>query len=132
MNHMELMLLQIAEKENREKESKRPLVDRLREIMPKRALDEAETDRLGMRPFRSRPIRMAADSFSGWLGDELPKDKHELRAILWTFGEILHGHLEDRLNYQLKLTDDYLKTFISPTTMRMPDESSSDSHPQQS
>jgi hypothetical protein len=132
VTHEELMCLQISDRMHREKEAKRPLMDRLREVMPKRALEEAETDGLGMRQFRSRPIRMEADSFSGWLGDQLPKDKDELRAILWTFGEIISGHLEDRLNCHTKLTHDFLKSFISPSTMRKPDEPGSNSDSQQS
>ena len=44
------------------------------------------------------PIRMSADAFASWINDELPANDEELRAMLWTFGEILNGEMERQMN----------------------------------
>jgi hypothetical protein len=62
------------------------------------------------------PIRMSADAFASWINDELPANDEELRAMLWTFGEILNGEMERMLNESNRLQSDLLATLpIKPT-----------------
>jgi len=41
----------------------------------------------------------------------------ELRAMLWTFGEILNGEMERMLNVSIHRMDDLLNTMPIPTTI---------------
>jgi len=93
-------------------DNRSPLMNRLAEIMPKKP--ETQLDGLSMIPFRQEPIRMAAESFASWMGDELPANDEELRAMLWTFGEILNGHMERMMNFQLKQINDLLQVMPMP------------------
>lgn len=91
-----------------------PLMKRLAEIMPKKPERPKKANE--MMHFEMRPIRMAADSFTAWMGDELPANREELRAMLWVFGEILNGHMERMLNDSNRLQSDLLATLpIKPT-----------------
>lgn len=91
------------------------LMKRLAEIMPKKPETQYDPKQM-MRPFEMHPIRMAADSFASWMGDELPANDEELRAMLWVFGEILNGHMERMLNESNRLRGDLLSTMpIKPT-----------------
>lgn len=126
MNTDELMLMQWADNENRKAEAARPLLDRLAEIMPKHVTtpEPLKEDEL-MRPFKDHLIRRHADAFTGWLNGALPKTHDEMTALLWTFGEIVHGELERRLDLHVKLNNDWLSKFIQPQTMKVTNESSS-------
>jgi hypothetical protein len=63
------------------------------------------------------PIRQSAESFASWMGDELPANDEELRAMLWVFGEILNGEMERMLNESNRLHGDLLRTMTIPTTV---------------
>ena len=93
-------------------DNRSPLMKRLAEIMPKKP--EPQLDGLSMIPFRKEPIRMIAESFASWMGDDLPVDREELRAMLWTFGEILKGNMERMLNSQLTHINDLLQVMPMP------------------
>jgi hypothetical protein len=60
---------------------------------------------------------MAADSFASWINDELPANDEELRAMLWTFGEILNGEMESMLNVSNRLQSDLLATMPIKSTI---------------
>ena len=98
-----------------------PLMKRLAEIMPKKP--EPPTNKLSMMNIETHPIRMAADSFSSWLGDDLPADREELRATLWVFGEILNGEMERMLNSSMRRTSDLLATMpLATQVISKPEE----------
>ena len=92
-----------------------PLMKRLAEIMPKKPERPKKANE--MMHFEMRPIRMAADSFTAWMGDELPANREELRAMLWVFGEILNGEMERMLNSSHQRHMDLLRTTAIPTTL---------------
>jgi hypothetical protein len=92
-----------------------PLMKRLAEIMPKRP--EQPWNGKSMMHIDLHPIRMSADAFASWLNDELPANDEELRAMLWTFGEILNGHMERMLNESNRIQSDLLATMPIPTTV---------------
>ena len=86
-----------------------PLMKRLAEIMPKKPEPPQFHNKLAMH-IEMHPIRQAADSFASWMGDDLPANDEELRAMLWVFGEILNGHMERMLNDSNRLRGDLLRT----------------------
>lgn len=92
-----------------------PLMKRLAEIMPKKPEPKWEPNKL-MLSIDYQPIRVAAESFASWMGDELPANREELRAMLWAFGEILNGEMERMLNVSNRLQSDLLATLPVPTT----------------
>jgi hypothetical protein len=94
-------------------DNRSPLMKRLAEIMPKKPVPPQD-DKLMMR-IEMHPIRQAADSFASWMNDDLPANREELRAMLWTFGEILDGEMERMLNVSNRLQSDLLNTM--PFTM---------------
>ncbi len=96
-------------------DTRSPLMKRLAEIMPKKPERPKKANE--MMHFEMRPIRMAADSFTAWMGDELPANREELRAMLWVFGEILNGEMERMLNESNRLHGDLLRTMTIPTTV---------------
>ena len=96
-------------------DTRSPLMKRLAEIMPKRP--DNPWDGKSMMHIDLHPIRMSADSFTAWMGDELPANREELRAMLWTFGEILNGEMERMLNVSNRLQSDLLATLPIPTTV---------------
>lgn len=75
-----------------------PLMKKLADIMPKELKEPPKRHTFAELQFKVYPIRIAADSFSAFIGDELPANREELRAMLWCFGEILSGDMERRLN----------------------------------
>jgi hypothetical protein len=81
-------------------DNRSPLMKRLAEIMPKKP--EQPKNELGMMRLELYPIRQSAESFAHWIGDELPANDEELRAMLWTFGEILNGEMERMLNESVR------------------------------
>jgi hypothetical protein len=68
------------------------LVKKLVALMPPKAIDTTTP----MMTFRQEPIRMSAEAFAHAIDFELPADRTELLALLWTFGEVLAGHMEAR------------------------------------
>ncbi len=56
------------------------------------------------------PIRQSAKAFTHWLDDELPTNRDEVQALLWTFGEILCGQMESQLNHAMRAQVDLLAT----------------------
>jgi hypothetical protein len=68
------------------------------------------------RPFylQVSPIRLTADSFISWLGDDFPTDQKELWAVLWVFGEMLCGGMEKQLNSYSKMLADAAACQINP------------------
>jgi hypothetical protein len=96
-------------------DNRSPLMKRLAEIMPKKP--EPPWDGKSMMHIDLHPIRMSADAFASWINDELPANDEELRAMLWTFGEILNGEMERMLNVSIHRMDDLLNTMPIPTTM---------------
>lgn len=89
-----------------------PLMARLKEIMPKNPVQP--WDGKSLMHIEMHPIRQAADSFASWMNDDLPADREELRAMLWVFGEILHGKMERMLNENNRMVDDVMKTHPFP------------------
>lgn len=99
-------------------DNRSPLMKRLAEIMPKKP--EPKWDELGIMRFEMHPIRQSADAFASWMGDELPANDEELRAMLWTFGEILNGEMERMLNSSHQRHMDLLRTAaIKPTMIHL-------------
>ena len=96
-------------------DNRSPLMKRLAEIMPKKP--EQPWDGKYPIHIKLHPIRMAADSFASWINDELPANDEELRAMLWTFGEILNGEMERMLNVSQRLQSDLLATLPNPMTV---------------
>ena len=99
-------------------DTRSPLMKRLAEIMPKEAIDPALTlNSMKSLRIHHRPIRQSAEAFASWMGDELPANYEELRAMLWVFGEILNGEMERMLNESNRLHGDLLRTMTIPTTV---------------
>lgn len=101
-----------------------PLMKRLAEIMPKSP--ETPKKATQMMHIEMHPIRMAADSFTAWMGDELPANREELRAMLWVFGEILNGHMERMLNDSSRLQSALLATMPFTQTIQLSDAEAAD------
>ena len=97
-------------------DNRSPLMKRLAEIMPKKPEPKWEPNKL-MLSIDYQPIRQSADAFASWMGDELPANYEELRAMLWTFGEILNGNMERMLNDSHDRVMDLLRTTAIPTTI---------------
>jgi hypothetical protein len=95
-------------------DNRSPLMKRLAEIMPKRAADRATDAKFGM-PVELHPIRMSADSFASWIGDDLPADRNEMLATLWVFGEILDGEMERQMNTLMRLHGNLMDMMPIPT-----------------
>jgi len=96
-------------------DNRSPLMKRLAEIMPKKPEPPQFHNKLAMH-IEMHPIRQSAEAFASWMGDELPANYEELRAMLWVFGEILNGHMERMLNDSNRLQSDLLATLpIKPT-----------------
>ncbi len=87
------------------------LMKKLGKIMPPKIV---HTQNLADNPMRMRielhPIRQSADAFTNWLDDELPTNRDEVQALLWTFGEILCGQMEEQLNHAMRAHVDLLAT----------------------
>ena len=99
-------------------DNRSPLMKRLAEIMPKKP--EPKWDELGIMRFEMHPIRQSAEAFASWMGDELPANDEELRAMLWVFGEILNGEMESMLNESNRLRDELLATLpIKPQMIHL-------------
>ena len=99
-------------------DTRSPLMKRLAEIMPKKPEKPWEPwDGKSMMHIDLHPIRMSADAFASWINDELPANDEELRAMLWTFGEILNGNMERMLNDSHDRVMDLLRTTAIPTTI---------------
>ena len=96
-------------------DNRSPLMKRLAEMMPKKP--EPPRKASDMMRIELHPIRMAAESFTSWIGNELPADREELRAMLWVFGEILNGEMERMLNSSHQRHMDLLRTTAIPTTL---------------
>jgi len=100
-----------------QKSAKPTLMERLAEIMPKVkkgdyfCIPEKITDCLRI---ETHPVRQSADAFTGWLEGQLPANEKELRAVLWTFGEILCGQMEKQLNEAIHRNADLLSTLTFP------------------
>ena len=90
-----------------------PLMKRLKEIMPKKP-DPPESKDWKMSPFQLDPIRRHAETFTAWIGDDLPQDHRELAALLWVFGEIMNGDMERRLNHAFKTAESLSKLIMIP------------------
>src|SRR5271165_3633282 len=102
-------------------DNRSPLMKRLAEIMPKKPKKPLFHDKSTMLHFEMHPIRMAAESFASWVGDELPANDEELRAMLWVFGEILNDEMERMLNAQNRIQSDLLATMPFTQTISDPD-----------
>jgi hypothetical protein len=96
-------------------DNRSPLIKRLAEIMPKKP--ETPHKATDMMHIEMHPIRMTAESFASYMGDDLPADREELRAMLWTFGEILNGHMERMLNDSHRRMHDLLD--VMPFTSQL-------------
>jgi hypothetical protein len=83
-----------------------PLMKKLADIMPKELKEPPKPHSFAELQFKLHPIRMAADSFTAFVGDDLPTNAQELRAMLWCFGEIVSGELEKRLNAAYKIAQE--------------------------
>jgi hypothetical protein len=83
--------------------------------MPKRP--DNPWDGKSMMHIDLHPIRMSADAFASWINDELPANDGELRAMLWTFGEILNGNMERMLNDSHDKMMDLLRVTPMPTVI---------------
>jgi hypothetical protein len=60
---------------------------RLAEIMPKDTKLTTVPDlRKKLWNIDIHPIRQSAEAFASWLGDDLPANSKEVRAMLWTYG----------------------------------------------
>jgi hypothetical protein len=84
----------------------------LAKMLPK--VPEPTYDKLRLIPFQQQPIRRYADEFAMAMPD-MPKDREELQAALWVFGERIAGEMERRMNAALKLADDALATRAAPS-----------------
>ncbi len=87
-------------------DNRSPLMKRLAEIMPKKP--EQPWDGKSVMHIELHPIRQSAEAFASWINDDLPANDEELRAMLWTFGEILNGEMERMLNVSNRLQSDLL------------------------
>jgi len=96
-------------------DNRSPLMKRLAEIMPKKP--ERVWDAKSMMPIEMHSIRQSAEAFASWINDDLPANDEELRAMLWTFGEILNGEMERMLNVSQRLQSDLLATLPNPMTV---------------
>lgn len=105
-------------------DNRSPLMKRLAEIMPKKP--EPKWDELGIMRFEMHPIRQSAEAFASWMGDELPANDEELRAMLWVFGEILNGHMERMLNDSSRLQSALLATMPFTQTIQLSDAEAAD------
>ena len=56
-------------------DNRSPLMKRLAEIMPKKPEPPPLDNKLAMCAFEMHPIRMAAESFSSWMNDDLPANR---------------------------------------------------------
>lgn len=81
------------------------LMKRLSEIMPKENPLVGHAEGASLRIVQ-HPIRQSADAFTRWLDGEFPSDERELNALLWTFGEILCGDMEKRINCAMNIAED--------------------------
>jgi len=97
-------------------DNRSPLMKRLAEIMPKKPEPKWEPNKL-MLPIDYQPIRQSAEAFASWMGDELPANDEELRAMLWVFGEILNGQMERMLNDSHDRVMDLLRVTPMKTSM---------------
>lgn len=88
------------------------LLQRLKEIMPKKP--EKPWNGKSLMQFEHHPIRQSADAFTGWIGKDMPKTTEELNAVLWVFGEILSGDMEQRYNYAMKGWTDAINLIPGP------------------
>lgn len=108
-------------------DTRSPLMKRLAEIMPKKPEKPWEPwDGKSMMHIDLHPIRMSADAFASWINDELPANDEELRAMLWTFGEILNGEMERMLNVSNRLQSDLLATLPFTQTIQLSDAEAAD------
>ena len=108
-------------------DTRSPLMKRLAEIMPKEAIDPALTlNSMKSLRIHHRPIRQSAEAFAHWMGDELPANDEELRAMLWVFGEILNGHIERMLNASNRIQSELLATMPFPPTVFESDPKATD------
>ena len=99
-------------------DNRSPLMKRLAEIMPKKP--ETPKKATQMMHIEMHPIRQSAEAFAHWIGNELPANDEELRAMLWVFGEILNGEMERMLNYSNQRNVDLLRTTaIKPTMIHL-------------
>jgi hypothetical protein len=102
-------------------DNRSPLMKRLAEIMPKKP--ETRWEGKSMMRIDMHPIRQSAEAFASWIHDDLPANREELRAMLWTFGEILNGHMERMLNDEAHLCADLLATLpMPPQTFQLSEE----------
>ena len=80
-----------------------PLMERLWQVMPKELKEPPKPHSYAELQFKVHPIRISAEVFTNFLGGELPANQEEMRAVLWTFGEILSGDMEKRLHEIMKI-----------------------------
>lgn len=79
------------------------LMEKLGAVMPRK---EPPMNATNLMMIEHHPIRLHAEAFAHFIGDELPSDARELRAMLWVFGEMLCGDMEQRLNWAMRTTCD--------------------------
>lgn len=96
------------------------LLQRLADIMPKKP--EPQPNTVLRMQIDIQPIRQAADSFANWIEDDIPQNRMELRAMLWTFGEILNGDMERRMNAIMKINSNLRGMMPFQTTIVDPPE----------
>lgn len=91
------------------------LVKKLMAMMPESAVPKWDPKMAtSIMPFKTEPIRHAAEVFANVIEYELPKDRTELIALLWTFGEILDGDLNRTLEHSQQIISDYLSMSATP------------------
>jgi hypothetical protein len=88
------------------------LVRKLVEMMPHKTPSQPDNV---MAAFESEPIRRAAEAFAHVIEYELPKDRTELIALLWVFGEILDGDMRKMVARSERLSNDLLSAYPSPS-----------------
>ena len=93
-----------------------PFLERLRKIFPHKEIHTPDYSQKMMPTLNREPIREVARSFANAIEHDLPKDYHELEALLWTFGEILNGEMERRLAHATKIAQDLITVGLVPNT----------------
>ena len=78
--------------------------------------DEKEQKQL-MVPFKVDHIARMADAFTGAM-DEVPSNRLEMRDLLYVFGQVLDGHLQERLQYLTNLQLDALRYSLPIMTVK--------------
>jgi len=78
------------------------LMSKLKQLMPERPQPKEGA----MIHFDPQPIRRSAEAFAHAIDYNLPANQEELLALLWVFGELLDGHMEQHVKYLTQVADE--------------------------